>query len=118
MDTEKVTNKYGSYTDYDCYNVFNDDVVNGIISNNNGYTYYSSAYYAGDKISLSKEAAEKLISARRRISVTAFDKASKISGMTVEFDGYFLNNEAVSVDIPKITKRCKHIINYICRRNT
>lgn len=57
MDTEKVTNKYGSYTDYDCYNVFNDDVVNGIISNNNGYTYYSSAYYAGDKISLSKEAA-------------------------------------------------------------
>ena len=49
MDTEKVTNKYGSYTDYDCYNVFNDDVVNGIISNNNGYTYYSSAYYAGDK---------------------------------------------------------------------
>lgn len=103
MDTEKVTNKYGSYTDYDCYNVFNDDVVNGIISNNNGYTYYSSAYYAGDKISLSKEAAEKLISARRRISVTAFDKASKISGMTVEFDGYFLNNEAVSVDIPKIT---------------
>lgn len=27
MDTEKVTNKYGSYTDYDCYNVFNDDVV-------------------------------------------------------------------------------------------
>ena len=60
MDTEKVTNKYGSYTDYDCYNVFNDDVVNGIISNNNGYTYYSSAYYAGDKISLSKEAAEKL----------------------------------------------------------
>ena len=26
MDTEKVTNKYGSYTDYDCYNVFNDDV--------------------------------------------------------------------------------------------
>lgn len=57
----------------------------------------------GDKISLSKEAAEKLISARRRISVTAFDKASKISGMTVEFDGYFLNNEAVSVDIPKIT---------------
>ena len=37
MDTEKVTNKYGSYTDYDCYNVFNDDVVNGIISNNNGY---------------------------------------------------------------------------------
>ena len=37
-----------------------DDVVNGIISNNNGYTYYSSAYYAGDKISLSKEAAEKL----------------------------------------------------------
>ena len=86
MDTEKVTNKYGSYTDYDCYNVFNDDVVNGIISNNNGYTYYSSAYYAGDKISLSKEAAEKLISARRRISVTAFDKVSKISGMTVEFE--------------------------------
>ena len=35
--------------------------------------------------------------------MTAFDKASKISGMTVEFDGYFLNNEAVSVDIPKIT---------------